>query len=167
MSDDFRVTGADDFLRLSKALKNAGRTELRKKLNQGLKQGVKPLTRQAQANLATAVPARLQSRAGKTMQVVQVRTGNNAGVRVVVPYKKRGAGLGASNARMLNRRGQIRRPVFADSTKTRKEWTWVNQPVPSALGWFDKTYSGGATEVRPALERAMQDVVDEIVREAN
>ena len=60
----------------------------------------------------------------------------------------------------------FRHPVWADGDKTRKEWAWVNQAVPGAKGWFDKTYMEAAPDIRRQLEAVMGDVLDEIVREA-
>lgn len=157
---DFEVTGADQFLRLSKALKEAGRTELRKDLHKALKNATKPLLPRATAKLAAALPARLAARGVKTKQAVQVRTGSNPGVRITVRYGSRGRGLGASNARLLNRQGVVRHPVFGDRE------TWRNTRAPSAKGWFDDTYSESAPTVRPLLEQALEDIADRVVKEA-
>jgi hypothetical protein len=160
VADDFTIRGADDFLRLSKALKQAGRTELRKELHKGLKDGATPLTKKTQAAFAAGMPSReLAARAGKTKQLVQVRTGKDPGVRVVKQFGRRGAGMGASNARLANRTGEIRHPVFGNRE------VWRNTKT-SARGWFDDTLRRHAPDVRPELERAMERVVQQIVNEA-
>ena len=153
MPDDFTVRGTDDFLRLSKALKAAGRTELRKELNKGIRKASRPLIPKARAEARRRLPQRggLAAQIAKEPMRVQVRTGQNtAGVRIVVGKKRGGA-------RSANR-GSIRHPVFGDKTK------WVEQPVTP--GWFDDPMREGAPQIRRGVKGAMQDVVDQIVREA-
>lgn len=153
MADDFAIHGAEEFLRLSKALKAAGRVEMRKQLNQGLRDGAKPLIPQARAAARRELPHEggLAELVARAPMRVQVRTGvRTAGVRVVV-------GKNRSGARAANR-GLIRHPVFGNRE------VWVNQKVPS--GWFDDTMRAGAPVVRPALERAITNTLEQIVREA-
>src|SRR5689334_337574 len=105
---DFSIRGADDFQKLSKALKAAGKTEMRKTLHKGMKDAVKPLIPKARASARSTLP-----KAGGLNKLVasasirpQVRTGRNAyGVRVVVGDK---AGARAAN------RGVLRHPVFGN-----------------------------------------------------
>jgi hypothetical protein len=148
---DFEVTGAEDFYRLSKALKAAGRTDLRKELNKSLRAAAKPLIPQTRAAARQMLPKRggLADAVARVPQRVQVRTGQaTAGVRIVV-------GKNRSAARASNR-GLIRHPVFGNRQ------AWVEQKVPS--GWFDDTLRRSGREVLPALEQAMQDVAEKVVR---
>lgn len=151
---EFDVRGADQFLRLSKALKHAGRTELRKELNKGLRNAAKPLLPKAKA----AARANLPRQGGLATQVagesfrVQVRTGKDPGVRVVVG--KRRGGAGSTN------RGVIRHPVFG------RPGSFVEQQVPAARDWFDDTLRRSAPSVRPHLEQALEDVARRVVNEA-
>lgn len=159
MAKDFEVTGADDFLRLSKALKAAGRTEMRKELNRGLRSTARPLIPKVRAAARAELPTRggLADQVAREPMRVQVRTGAaTAGVRIVVGRRKGGA-------RSTNR-GVIRHPVFADGAKDRKDWAWVNQTVPS--GWFDDTIRDAAPQIRRALEVSLEAVAYKIVREA-
>jgi hypothetical protein len=160
MADDFAVHGADQFLRLSKALKEAGQTGLRKELNKAIRDGVKPVIPKAKKRLEDGLPRAIAKSA--VQQVVQVKTGRDPGVSVAVRFGSKRA----SNAQLANSQGMIRHPVFADGKKTRKEWRWVNQNVPNAKGWFDDTYTAAAPDLRRAIEAAMQAVADRIVREA-
>lgn len=149
---DFDIDDAGGFLRLSKALKEAGRGDLRKELNKRLKAAVKPVIAETRARARQTLPqgggyAALVARAP---QRVQVRTGQEtAGVRVVVVRDK-------SSAARANR-GVIRHPVFGHDV-------WVDQPVTP--GWFDVPAEAAAPEVRKAVQAAMQSVVDDIVRGA-
>jgi hypothetical protein len=148
---DFEVTGADQFLRLSKALKNAGKKRLRTELNKGLREGVKKAMPDAERRLAEALP---YSSGKPVTQVVQVKTGRDPGVTVGVRFGSKRH----SNAVLANREGQIRHPVF-------KTGAWVSQPVP-AKGWFDETYANAAPLIRPALEAVLEDIAQKVIREA-
>jgi hypothetical protein len=166
MSRELRFQSADDFLAFSKACKRAGRKDLRKELNKGLREAVKPLLPGAAEALAQDMPeGPLTDRALRVRQVVQVTTGKDPGVRVGVPYVKRAqggehGGLGASNARLLNLHGQLRHPFFGDRDK------WFNTPIPAALGWYGRYYSTHTDGIRAKLDDVLQFVADEIVKEA-
>lgn len=158
---DFEVTGAEDFLKLSKALKEAGNKGVRRELNKGLQDAVKPLLPGAAERLAAALPSGLQGRGRRVKQVVQVKTGRDPGVTVAVRYGKRGSGgLGASNAQLANRQGLIRHPLYGNREK------WFSTKAPGTQGWFDDYWREHAREALPASEKAMQHVIDKIVREA-
>lgn len=146
---DFAVTGADEFFAVSKALKAAGRSDLRKELNKAMKDGAKPLMPKAKAAATRQVPSRggLAAQVAREPMRTQVRTGaKTAGVRVVVG-RRRGA------ARSTNA-GVIRHPVFGRG--------FVTQQVPQAAGWFDDTMQREAPGVRPDLERAVQRMVEKV-----
>lgn len=87
--------------------------------------------------------------AAQPISVRATLTPRSAGVRMVQPYP---------DARYVNS-GFVRHPVFADGTKTRKEWTWVNQPIPNATGWWTQTLT--------ALGPAMTAQLVVMVREMN
>lgn len=158
MSKDFEVTGADQFLRLSKALKAAGETEMRKGLHRGMREAVNEVKPKAAAALSAALPSGLKGRGTGVKQSVQVRTGNDPGVSVVVSYGKAGRGLGATNAKSVNTTGTIRHPVYGKGA-------WVSQNV-GGQGWFDKTYTNAAPGLRRALERVLEQVADDVVKKA-
>jgi hypothetical protein len=152
VADDFEVSGADQFFDLSKALKAAGRTDLRRELNTGLRRAARPLVAKTRAEARQRLPKRggLAERVAKAPQRVQVRTGaRTAGVRIVVGKDKSGAG-GAN-------RGTVRHPVFGNRD------VWVMQEV--APGWFDDPLRDSAPAVRRDLEAAVQVVVDKVVRD--
>lgn len=151
MAEDFEIRGADEFLRLSKALKHAGRTDLRKELNAGMRRGAKPLVAKTRAEALKRLPRRggLAAQVAKEPQRVQVRTGRTPGVRLVVGRRNGGA-------RSANR-GQIRHPVFGNRD------VWVNQSVPP--GWFDEPIKKEAPAIRRELEKALHDVAESVVRD--
>ena len=152
MAGDFEVHGGDQFFALSKALKNAGRVELRKQLNKDLKAAAKPLIKKTRSEALSVLPARggLNRLVAKEPQRVQVRTGSKtAGVRLIVG-RKRGA------ARSANQ-GKIRHPVFGHRDR------WVDQTVPA--GWFTDTVERDAPRIRRELLEAMERVAAEVVRD--
>lgn len=160
--EGLEVRGADDFLRLSKHLKVTGQKDLRKELHKGLRESVKPHTKKATDRLASALPSGLSGKGKATKQQVKVKTGRDPGVSVVVRYGKAGRGIGASNARMLNRQGRFRHPVFARGG-SRGGWPWAAQSVPGARGWFDDTYRRAAPDIRKELGGVLDDVAQQIV----
>lgn len=151
MAADFQVTGADQFLRLSKALKAAGRKELRNKLNQGMRTGAKPLI----PLMKQAALDELPSRGGLNREVAKrpvravTRTGATAGVKIVMAKTQPGYNEGV-----------IRRPVFE---REGKPTAWVTQRIGPGH-WFDETATENLDKVLPALEKAMNDVLEEIVQ---
>lgn len=150
MSRDFEVTGADEFYAFSKALKAAGRADLRKELNKALRDASKPLIRQVKAAARAELPKRggLAETVARSPIRAQVRTGaTTAGVRITA----RGQGLRGTN------RGVVRHPVFGNRE------IFVEQEVNG--GWFDDTLRAGAPTVRPHLEAAIEAVAEKVVRE--
>lgn len=149
---DFEVKGAGGFLKLSKALKDAGRTQMRKELNKRLRTAAKPLIPEARASARETLPKKggLADLVAHSPMRVQVRTGREAGVRIVV-------GKDHSGARAANH-GEIRHPVFGNRD------AWVTQQVPS--DWFDRPMRDSAPHIRPELEKAIRSVLEDIMRGA-
>lgn len=148
---DFEVRGTEQFIRLSKALKAAGETELRKELNKGMKRAAKPLIPKARAEARKRLPKRggLADQIAKEPARVQVRTGKNPGVRLVIGKKRGGA-------RAANK-GLIRHPIFGTDR-------WVEQPVPP--GWFDLPMQKAGPSIRDDVHQAMEDVAEKVARKA-
>ncbi len=167
MSEDYTIRGAEDFIRLSKALKAAGADQFRKELHAELRKAVRAGIPKTDEKLREVLPSGLKSR-GSTSQSVQLRTGANPGVSAVISYgrKAKRNGLGASNARMLNNYGQIRHPVRADPQKTRKQWRWVDQSIPGATDWFGKAWQEQAPSLQEAVEAAIEALATKIVNQS-
>jgi len=144
------VRGAEDFLALSKHLKAAGRTDLRKELNKAMRDAAKPLIPKvrdaARKNLPKA--GGLNERIARKPFRVQTRTGaTTAGVRIV----------GTKVDPRINE-GRIYHPVFG-----RKPG--VVQRVRKAEGYFDKTLSKAGPDVRDDLTKALSDFTKRVLRE--
>jgi hypothetical protein len=146
------VRGTNDFLALSKALKRAGETQLRKELHKAVQSAAKPLIPKMREAARANLPKHggLNERIAKKPYRVQARTGaNTAGVRIV----------GTKVDPRINNQGRIAHPVFGRPGST------VVQIVPEARGYFDETLSKGAAPTREAVVKAMSDFADRIIRE--
>lgn len=154
MTDNFRVEGAEKFLRLSKLLKGTGQGVLRKDLNKSLKDAVKPLIPKVKDAARTQLPQRggLAKKVASAPIRPQVRTGQTtAGIRLVVG-KRRGSAAASTN------RGVVRHPVFGRNV-------WVEQHVKP--GWFDETLEREAPkETHKAIEDALETMLNRIASEA-
>lgn len=152
---DFEVRGADQFLALSKALKAAGRTELRKELNKGMRDAAKPLIPKAREAFKAELPHRGGAGAyiaGKRMRAV-TRTGRDPGVNIVV----------AKQDPRLDSEGRLAHPVFGQRRADGRRVIAVQRVKP---GIFSSAMQKEAPAIRGALEGAMQAVIDTIVRGA-
>ena len=130
-----RLGGADEFYRVSKALKAAGETGLRNELNKAVRLAAKPLIPKvrdaARANLPKQ--GKLNERIAKKPYRAQARTGTNtAGVRIV----------GTKVDPRINAQGRIQHPVFGRPGST------VVQFDPDAKGYFDETLREAAPQVQ-------------------
>lgn len=135
---DIRVTGAEDFLALSKRLKAEGRTELRKELNKSLRVGAKPLigkTRQAFRSGLPQTGGLANAMARRPMRV-KVATGTQPGVSIVA----------AKTDKRLDE-GRIAHPVFGHRPL-------VGQRVTPGL--FSRTLTNEAPAIRVDLVKAIE-----------
>lgn len=148
---DVSFRGAEDFLRVSKALKAAGDKELRKELNKSLREAAKPIIKATRAAALEQLPKRggLAAQVAREPQRVQVRTGaKTAGVRIVVGRRRGGA-------RMADQ-GLVRHPLFGDREH------WYTTKVPE--GWFTDTGQEQLPQVRGELLKAVAAMADRIAR---
>lgn len=153
------VKGTNDFLALSKALKEAGRTELRKELHKAMRDTAKPLIPEVRDAAREKLPhgGGLNRRIAKKSYRSQVRTGaRTAGVRIV----------GSKVDPRINE-GRVWHPVFGREGKPANGGrNSVVQDVPEAKGYFSETLEKSGPEVRDALLQTLTDFTDRIVREA-
>lgn len=164
MAADFQVTGADQFLRLSKALKAAGRKEMRKTLNAGMRNGAKPLIPLMKQAALDELPSGggLNKTVAKRPVRAVTRTGASAGVKIIMAKTQPGYNVGV-----------IRHPVHEGDKAGRKgakergdkPTPWVTQRIGPGH-WFDETATENLHKVLPALERAIEDALQEIIQTA-
>lgn len=146
---DFQVNGADQFLRLSKSLKAAGRTGMRKELNKRIKAAAKPSVQAVKDAARSGLPRRGGAGAffAKKRASVVTRTGSDPGVKVKF----------AKADQRLDTEGRLTHPVFGRPP-------FVVQKVRS--GVLSEGFQSSAPEVRGEIEKAIQTVADDIVRGA-
>lgn len=161
-SADYSATiqGADDFLKLSKALKAAGQTELRKELNKAMRLAAKPLIPKVRAAASAELPkhGKLNQRIARKPYRAQVRTGvTTAGVRIV----------GTKVDPRINNQGRVAHPVFGRTGRPANGGVnTVVQSVPAARGYFDATLIASRLQIRNDLIRVLDEFADRIVKDA-
>lgn len=145
---DFEVRGADEFLRLSKALKAAGRTELRKELNKRIRTAAKPAIKSVKDAARRDLPQRggFAAFIASKRARVTTATGRDPGVRIV--FSKQDPRLDSI--------GRLWHPVFGDRRPGAVQFV---QP-----GLLSAGFQEAAPDVRKDVEQAIESVVDDIVR---
>ena len=141
------VKGAEQFAALSKRLKDLADKELAKEFSKSITAATRPLVRGIRQSARDTLPRKggLAARVAKTPIRTQRRNSSrSAGVRIVGKSPYSIAKLDA---------GRLRHPVFADPSKERKEWTWVNQKVKP--GWWTTPTELAAKSVQVEMEKAM------------
>lgn len=151
------IKGAEDLLALSKRLKAAGQTELRKELHKDIRNAAKPLIPKVRAASLAELPSRggLNRRIARKPYRSQVRTGaKTAGVRIV----------GSKVDPRINQ-GRVWHPIFGRKGKAKNGGrNSVVQKIPSADGYFDETISENATAIREDLRRALAAWAERVAR---
>jgi len=152
------MRGAEDFLALSKALKAAGQTELRKALHKGMASAAKPLLPKIRQSARDRAPkaGKLNERLARKPYRAQARTGAaTAGVRIV----------GGKVDPRMNALGRVYHPVFGRKGKAANGGrNAVPQTVPELRGYFDEPIRESEREIRGDLIRALEDFKNSLVR---
>lgn len=151
---ELQIRGTDQLVDLSRALKAAGDTGLRKELLKGIRDAAKPLVRDVKESARTTLPRAggLNETVAKSSIGARTRTsGRSPGVRIV------GKGRGGLDDIRATDRGVLRHPVFGSDT-------WVTQTITS--GWWSTPLENAAPVVRRELIKAMEDVARKIARSA-
>lgn len=153
--------GGPQFRNLARALKDAGRGDLAKKLRKAIRTAGKPVVedvRQAYRTLPDVSPARRPGvQAGEALAKAVTLQITQNGVRIAVVRSKLPDDM--KPLPMAFERGKWRHPVFARSTQTRSQWRWVTQTMPPP---FRATVRAHHEEFRTAVIGAMQEVAAEI-----
>jgi hypothetical protein len=145
---ELSTRGGDAFLRLSKRMKAAGQTELRKELHRAMRNAAKPLIPQVREAARGSLPKRggLNERIARKPYRAQVRTGaKTAGVRIA----------GSKVDPRINQ-GRVWHPVFG------RRLPIPPQQVPAARGYFDDTLRGSGPAVRNELRRTLVSFAEQI-----
>jgi hypothetical protein len=150
-----RVEGSEDFKRAANALTGLGDKQLRLATGRGLRTAAKPLGEA----MVRAGAADMPRRGGLSARVAASKVGVTASLtganpRVLIRLRTRqGDDLSGMD------RGQVRHPVFS---RAGRRPTWVRQSVPA--GSFTRAFNAGAPQVREALSRQIQQVVNAAAR---
>lgn len=135
-------------------LKAAGEVGIRRETVKSLKTAAAPLIPAARA----AARERLPKAGGLNEKVagqpikVSVKTGaRTAGVSIRAQFTRTDAGT-------------WRHPVFADGSKTRQEWRWVEQSYETASSWFEDAMRAEAPAAQVAMNGILATVAAEIQR---
>lgn len=142
---DFEVRNAQDLARLAKALKDAGRNDLRKELLRRVRESGVETIPKIQASALERLPRRggLAAKVAAERASVRASYGGNA-ARVKI-WRKRGRGLNE---------GRLRHPVFGHMK------TWVGQEVDT--GWFDDPIRRAAPKIRLRINRVVTEIRDRL-----
>lgn len=147
------VKGTSDFLKLSKALKEAGNKTLRKELHKAVTGSAKPLIPKVRQAARDKLPSKggMNEHYARKAYRTQARTGQkSAGVRIVGP----------KTDPRVDQQGRVTHPVFGRPNST------VVQNVPAAKGFFSDTLAESGPQIRDDFLRALGEFTDRIVRDA-
>jgi hypothetical protein len=150
MANGITTRGARDFLTVSKALKDAGETGLRKEFHRTVRDAAKPLPKKVKQSARDRAPKEggLNEALAKKPVRVQTRTGaKTAGVRIV----------GTKVDPRINDLGRIQHPVFGRKPP-------VIQYVPRLKGYFEDPLKESGPEVQAAVVEAMNGFTRRLLR---
>jgi hypothetical protein len=152
------VTGADGLARLSRALKDAGRNDLRKDLLRGIRKASKPMIPAARAAAAEALPHRggLAEEISGAKWAVRTRlSGRGAGVRITGAWSSGGRQHDLSKLDA----GLLRHPVWGHPVHGPGA-IWVGQAIRPR--WFSDAMNALAPEIRQELVNVIGEVAQRL-----
>jgi len=146
---------ADELARLSAALREAGETEWRKQVTQGIKRAAEGTLPEIRKSLRPHLPDRYAGVLNADLRLtVSVKTGTaDPGVFITGrPVTKQ------RHLRIINR-GNLRHPVYGQHGVPRRQWTWRDQMEPSVRpGWFSDPCENSRPQARKEIEGALEQV---------
>jgi hypothetical protein len=150
--------GAAQLAALSKRLKDAGETGLRRNLQQAIDGAVQPLQREigGVSHLEAYLPDRYAAVLASDLSVTVSRlTGRNPGVRVTAKGRVKERKVQLFDV------GAINHPVYARGP--RDTWRWSNgQRAGMKAGFFTDPAEKAGPQVRDAITAAMHDTAAKI-----
>src|SRR5262245_41038793 len=105
---DITVTGADEFGRLARKLREAGAKDLRKELYAGINRAVKPLRTDVKTAAAEFMPARYGPTLAGSLKVTARKRGGGSNPAIFLVGRAGNRRIDAVN------RGQLRHPLFGN-----------------------------------------------------
>lgn len=159
-----KIHGQDQYKRLAKRLRDAGRGDLQRRLTREIRRQGNPALAAVKSAWAT-VDVRSEGDGGESSGLrsrVAAATRVSilgSGIRIRVEGRRVDPRYGRSLTYGLNGLGRWRHPVFPDPSKTRGEWTWTQQWGQEV---FYKTLERFEGTWRAGIERAMEETAREI-----
>lgn len=148
------VEGGAQLREVALRLKLAGDVELKKAMYRNLRAATEPARKAVVAEERAVLP----KRGGLNEWVAETKVGHRtligartAGITLVQSRKGR---TRPHDLRKMNE-GHLRHPVYADPSKSRRQWTWVEQDIPS--GWWDRPLLASRPIVLAACLHAMHE----------
>jgi hypothetical protein len=155
------VTGTADFAALSKRLKEAGETGLRRELYKAIDKAAQDLKKEIAhpLHLYSYLPNPYADVLAADLKVsVYKRSGRDPHLTIRAEGR-------AHNRKIiqLDERGVLVHPVFARSSR-RRDWTWRDQFSHVRQGFFTDPVEKAAPAVREKILAAMQETARKITR---
>jgi hypothetical protein len=146
----FQVRGAEEFAKVAKDCRAAGRKDLNKELRIALNRAVKPMKAAAKEGAKNSLPSSggLAARVAGARISARPYGGRNPAIKLVGREGKKSVNLAGLDY------GRLRHPLFGNREK------WFSQSVPS--GWWSKSLEGTAPKARDEIVKAIDNVVKEL-----
>lgn len=142
------IRGAEDFSRVARELKQAGRQDLRKELFRALNSSTKPARAEVRSSMPDFLPDQYAAALAKDLSITaRGKGGQNPSIQLRAKGRRKKRRVGLLN------RGKLRHPLFGDSP-------WFDQQV--VPGWWTDPLQRQADQVRRRLVAAMRDVASKI-----
>lgn len=152
--------GAEQFAALSRGLKEAGETGLRRELYKAINDAAKPIAREISSieHLKRYLPDRYAAVLADDLAcTVSKLTGKDPGISIRARSRAR-----SRRVRLLDA-GLINHPVYAQGE--RETWRWANgQTGGMRPGFFTDPAEKAGPDVRSAILQAMSDTARKITR---
>ncbi len=153
-----RTAGSDDLDKIAKALKEAGDKDLQKQVSAAMRKVAKPIGEQTLREGAEGLPHRggLADYVASKGRIGVSNSLRGRSASVTIALRNKGVRFAAMN------RGILRHPVYGRPGLTRKQWTWAQQAIKPGL--FSDAFEKQADTARKAVNKAAQDVLDDVAR---
>lgn len=155
------IQGANELLRISKALKSAGQKGLRNEFHATVRTAAKPLVPKVKQAARDKFPSKggINEHYAKKKYSAVTRTGaKTAGVRIV----------GAKLDPRTDATGRVAHPIFGRKGKAKnKGKNMAVQTIPQAKGFFSGTLEAGAAQAQVDIARAMTEFMNRTIREGS
>lgn len=147
--------GAEDYARLARALKAAGRKDLQRELGRAVREGGKVVRGEGRVVAVEWLPSRggLGPRTARAAYRTRMRAGRSPSVTVVASLRKQDGG-GKVDLRAMDR-GRLRHPVFGRGR-------WVTQQIRP--GWWSEVGLRSGRKARRLVEAGMDRVRQQLER---